>query len=92
MFSIQTNRQVPVVADRAMGPLTLKVGSCPNDDNFVPIFICLFCVVFKNKFLSRICTCQENRKILIRIRVFSFVNFLCIGIPILKIVLSHTHK
>ena len=35
MFSIQTNRQVPVVADRAMGPWTLKVGSCPNDDNFV---------------------------------------------------------
>ena len=26
---------------------TLKVGSCPNDDNFVHIFFGLFCVVFK---------------------------------------------
>ena len=25
----------------------LKVGSCPNDDNFVQIFFVLFCVVFK---------------------------------------------
>ena len=37
-------------------------------------------------------SCQENRKILLRIRVFSFVHFLSFGIPILKIGLSHTHK
>ena len=30
--------------------------------------------------------------ILLRIRVFLFVYFLCVGIPILKIVLSHAHK
>ena len=37
-------------------------------------------------------SCQEIRKILLRIRVFSFVYFLSVGIPILKIVLSHTRK
>ena len=38
-------------------------------------------------------SCQENRKILLRICVFFlFVYFLSVGIPILKIVLSHTHK
>ena len=35
---------------------------------------------------------MENRKILLRIRVFSFVYFLCVGIPFLEIVLSHAHK
>ena len=38
------------------------------------------------------CSCQENPKILLRICVFSFVYFLSVGIPILKIVLSHTQK
>ena len=70
--------------------LGLKVGSCPNDDNFVNIFFfILFCVVFKyfyfvNLFLPR--------KILLRSCVCSFVYFLCVGIPILKKVLSETHK
>ena len=34
----------------------------------------------------------RKRKLLLRIQVFSFFYFLCVGIPILKIVLSHTHK
>ena len=38
------------------------------------------------------CSCQESCKVLLRIWVFSFVYFLSVGIPILKIVLSHTHK
>ena len=42
--------------------------------------------------LVLIYSCREHRKILLRIRPFSFVNFLCVGIPILKIFLSHAHK
>ena len=30
--------------------------------------------------------------VLLRIRVFSFAYFLCVGIPILKIGLSYIHK
>ena len=63
----------------------LKVGSCPNNDNF---FLVLFCVEFKYFYLS----CRENGKILLRICLFSFVCFLYVGIPNLKIVLSHVHK
>ena len=35
---------------------------------------------------------EKNRKILLRIRVSSFIYFFCVGIPILKIVLLHAHK
>ena len=37
-------------------------------------------------------SCQENRKIWLRICIFLFVYFLCVGIPILKIVLPHDCK
>ena len=68
----------------------LKVGSCPNNDKSVQYFFVLFCVAFK--LFSESLSCRENHKILLRIRPYSFVYFLCVGIPILKIVLSHAHK
>ena len=35
---------------------------------------------------------NQTIKILLRIHVFPFVYFICVGIPILKIVLPHAHK
>ena len=64
----------------------LKVGFSPNDDSFVQIFFVLFCVVFKQFCFLNIFSAKQ------RVHVRSFVYFLCVEIPIPKIVLSHTHK
>ena len=50
----------------------------------------LFCAVFEEILCSE--SVAANSKILLRIHGFLFVYFLCVGIPILKIVLSHAHK
>ena len=72
--------------------LPLKVGSCPKHENWHQILFCRFlCSIWRN-FIFWICCCWENRKSLLRFHVFSFVYFLCVGIPIQKIVLSNAHK
>ena len=52
---------VPWQNDLSMAPLLhqyeficavlLKVGSCPNDDNFVKTFFVLFCVLYLNNLI-----------------------------------------
>ena len=66
----------------------LKVGSCPYNDYF---FLVIFCVAFKyfyflNLFLPR------KPQDFAENSALSFVCFLNVGIPNLKIVLSHAHK
>ena len=51
----------------------------------------IFCVVFEEILCSESVAAEKTAKVL-RIHVFLFVYFLCDGIPILKIVLSHAHK
>ena len=70
----------------------LKVGSWPIDDNSVQIFYLSFSMQYLLNFNFWICCCWENRKNLLRICVFSFVYFFCIGILLYWIVLSHVHK
>ena len=52
----------------------------------------LFCVVFEEILCSESVAAEKTARILLRIHIFSFVYFLCVGIPILKIVLSHTYE
>ena len=69
----------------------LKVGSCPNDDNSVQIFV-YPCLCSISKILFSESVVPSKLTILLRICVVLFIYFLCVGIPFLKIVLSHAHK
>ena len=51
----------------------------------------LFCVVFE-EFLCSESVAADNRKSSLRIHNVLFVYFLCVRIPMLKIVLKHAHK
>ena len=53
---------------------------------FVP-----FCVEFEEILCSESLAAEETAIFCLKF-TFSFVYFLCVGIPILKIVLSHAHK
>ena len=69
----------------------LKVGSCPNNDKSAQCLFLSFSLKRLNNFIFQIHSRRKKRKSLLRIRHFSFVYFLCVEIPILKIVLSHAH-
>ena len=51
----------------------------------------LFYVVFEEIYVLNLLL-PRKLQVLLRTHVYSFVYFLCVGIPILKIVLSHAHK
>ena len=51
----------------------------------------LFCVVFEEILCSESVAAEKTARFCLKF-MFSYVNFLRVGIPILKIVLSHAHK
>ena len=75
-----------------MYPVSLKVGSCPNNDKSVKIFFCPFLCSIYIILLSESVAAEKTAKILLKIRNFLFVYFFCVGIPILKIGLPHAHE
>ena len=52
----------------------------------------LFCVVFEEILCSESVAAEKTARICLEFTFFSFVYFLCVGIQILKILLSHAHK
>ena len=64
-----------------------------TDTNFL---FCLFCVVFDEILCSESVAAEKTTKFFLEFTLFffffAFVYFLCVGIPVLKIVLSHAHK
>ena len=70
----------------------LKDGSCPNDDNFVKILFYPFLCNIQISLFSESVPAKKTARFCLEFAIFSFVYFLCVGIPILKIVLSRTHK
>ena len=52
----------------------------------------LFCVVFEEILCSESVAAKKTAGFCLDFIFFSFVYFLCVGITILKIVLSHAHK
>ena len=52
----------------------------------------LFCVVFEEILCSEYVAAEKTARFCLEFTFFLFVYFLCVGIPILKIVLSHAHK
>ena len=72
--------------------LHLKVGSCPNHDNFVQIFFfIMFCVVFKYFYFLNLFLPRKQRDLDENSRFFICLFPLCWNSD-LKIVLSHTHE
>ena len=52
----------------------------------------LFCVVFEEILCSESVAAEKTARFCLEFTFFSFDYFFCVGIPILKIVLSHAHK
>ena len=70
----------------------LKVGSCPNNDNLSNIFSVLFCVAFKKFYFLNLFLPKKPQDFAENSPFFVFFYFLCVGISILKIVMSRAHK
>ena len=70
----------------------VKVGSCPNDDNFVQIFFCPFVCSISIILFPESVFAKKIARLCREFEFFSFVYLLRIGISILKIVLLHAHK
>ena len=87
-----TFRTVTEIVVGISGFRVLKVGSCPNDDNFVQIFFCPF--LYSNLIIlfAECVPAKKTARFCWEFTFYSFVYFLSVGILILKIVLSHTHK
>ena len=52
----------------------------------------LFCIVFEEIIYSDSVAAEKNARFCLEFTFYSFVYFLCVGILILKIVLSHAYK
>ena len=52
----------------------------------------LCCAVFEDILCSESVAAEKTARFCLEFIFFSFVYFLCVGIPILKVVLSHAHK
>ena len=72
--------------------LSLKVGSCPNDDNTVQILFCPFLCSILGILCSESVATEKNARFCLEFAFFSFAYIPFVGIPILKIDLSHAHK
>ena len=64
----------------------LKVGSCPKKDKSVQLFFLLFCVAFNQRYFLKLFLPRKLQDFA-ESSPFSFIYFVCVGIPILKIVL-----
>ena len=71
--------------------IKLEVDSCPNDDNFVQCFFCPFLCSIYIILFSEFVPAKKTARFCLEFAFFSYVYFLCVGIPILKIVSSHAH-